>query len=103
MNAPREATPVMQWEMYGPGSIIQFCGVRSEDGYGVRISRDDTAVFAADAASGASVMTYSTQLREHLQGRGFSPKPLAARSPQMAGGPCWGPAAPLDASLLSVR
>lgn len=96
-------TPVMQWEMYGPGSTIQFCGVRDAEGYGVRITRDETMLLAAGKASASTLLSYSTRLREHLQRHGYAVKPLAARDTQYPAGPCWGPATPLDASLLSLR
>jgi hypothetical protein len=97
-------TPVMQWEMYGPGSRIQFCGHREGPGFGLRVMRDDTTVLAVDAPNVDTLLRCSSQLRGHLQQLGYAVRPLPARSSQLTGGVCWGPAAPLNSGLLdSVR
>ena len=93
-------TSVMQWEMYGPGSTIEFCGVQRQDGYGIRVMRDRVPVLMAEAENIEGLLRRSSQLREHLQQVGYAVRPLASRASQFGGGLCWGPAAPLDSSLL---
>jgi hypothetical protein len=93
-------TCIMQWEMYGPGSTIEFCGLQRQDGYGIRVMRDQVTVLTADAESIEGLLRRSSQLREHLQRAGYAVRPLASRASQFSGGLCWGPAAPLDSALL---
>ena len=100
---PDIITPVVTWEMYGPGSTIQFTGVREADGFGVTITRDDSTLIATAASDVAALLSYSALVREQLQQQGYAFRPLAARATQFLSGPCWGPGAPLDASLLSLR
>ena len=94
------AVPLMQWEMYAAGTTLQFRGLRDDGGFGIEVSRDDMTVFVAGAESLDGVLHYSTELRDRLQLRGYAVRPLASRVAQLTAGPCWGPAAPLDSSLL---
>jgi hypothetical protein len=95
---------VVEWEMYGPGSIIRFCGHRDGNAFELRVMRDDTTVVTAAATSAESLLRTSTQLRDHLHQHGYAVRPLASRASQLSAGPCWGPAAPLDSALLqSIR
>ena len=99
-----ESTPVMQWEMYGSGSAIQFWGVRDANGYGLMVMRDETTVLRAGVEDAATLLRRSSELREQLQQLGYTVRPLATRAAQLPGGPCWGPGTPLDTALLcSVR
>lgn len=93
----------MQWEMYGPGSTIEFHGLRNEDGYGLRVTRDHATLFVAAAASAASLLQRSGELRGRLQQLGYAVRPLAGRTAQMRGGVCWGPAAPLSPSFVHAN
>jgi hypothetical protein len=97
-------TNVMAWEMYGPGCSIQFSGHREGEAFGLRVTRDETTILAVAAPSVDSLLRCSTELRDQLYLLGFAAHPLTTRTTQLTGGPCWGPAAPLNAGLLqSVR
>jgi hypothetical protein len=97
---PNATPPVMQWEMYGASSIIEFRGLQDNDGYGFCVTRDEVTVLVAEAKGIEGLLRRSSQLREHLQQVGYSCRPLASRASQFGGGVCWGPAAPLDSAML---
>lgn len=93
-------TPVMHWAMYGGGAVIEFSGLRRDDGYAVSLEREATTVMSAVAPDAASLFRASSRLRERLQQLGYSSTPPEPNDATLNAGPCWGPAAPLQAVLL---
>ena len=99
MQAPN---PIMQWEMYGPGTAIAFCAVAEDSGIRVTVERDHTPLLTAAAADTTMLLRVSQELRAQLMGLGYLSKPPADRRSALEGGPCWGPAAPLQSSLIET-
>ena len=93
---------VLEWELHGPGSHITFSASRDDDGYDLVMKRDDAVVLADVAADSDSLLQKSSRLRSHLQQLGYAAKPAATGEWQLAGGVCWGPAQPMDSSLLEL-
>jgi hypothetical protein len=91
---------VLQWEMYGPGTAVAFCAIAEEHGFRVILERDRASVLTGTAGDTETLIRMSQELRSQLQQLGYAPKPLAARTALLGGGPCWGPAAPLDSRLI---
>lgn len=90
----------MQWQMYGPGTVMAFSAVADTEGIRVMLERDFAPVISGDAADTAALLRVSQDLRAQLFERGYTATPLAGRAAILGGGPCWGPAAPLDCSLI---
>jgi hypothetical protein len=93
---------VLQWEMHASGTHISFIAQRSGEGYGLLVKRDDAVLMSDIASDGTVLFRKSQELRAALHGIGFAPKPLAARTSQLQGGICWGPAAPLNMSIVNA-
>jgi hypothetical protein len=93
-------TQVMQWQMYAPGTVMAFSAIADTKGIRVMLERDCAPVISADAADTTVLLRVSKELRTQLLQRGFTATPLAERAAVLGGGPCWGPAAPLDCSLI---
>ena len=94
---------VLHWAMHGGGTFISFAARRVEHGYGMVLTGDDDALLISDtAADGASLLEKSQNLRAALREIGYSPTPTASRTSHLPGGVCWGPAAPLKASVLQA-
>lgn len=93
---------LIQWEMYHRGSVVEFRGVREPNGYELQIVRDEQVLATDVAPDAATLLRKSSELRERLQQLGFGAKPDPVRASQLVGGPCWGPATPLQSSLLEA-
>jgi hypothetical protein len=94
---------VLQWQMHSGDTFISFAAQRTEIGYGMVVKRDHDALLISDtAADGAALLEKSQSLRAVLREMGYSPKPGAFRSSHLPGGLCWGPATPLNASVLQA-
>lgn len=93
---------VLQWEMHASGTHISFIAQRSEQGYGLLVKRDDAVVMSDIASDGTVLLRKSQELRARLHEIGYAPKPPAARTSQLVGGICWGPAAPLNLSIVAA-
>jgi hypothetical protein len=93
---------VFEWGMHAPGTSLQFAARRNENAYEVVIQHDETVVMTYRVPDGGTVLRKSQELRSQLQRLGYSPKPRALREPAFSGGPCWGPAQPLESSILQV-
>jgi hypothetical protein len=94
--------PIMQWEMYAPGTAIAFSAVAEGQGIRVTLERDNTAILTGAAADTTMLLRVSQDLRTQLQGLGYVVKRPADRLSALEGGPCWGPAAPLQSSLIET-
>ena len=94
--------PMMQWEMYAPGTAIAFSAIAEETGIRVVLQRDNEQILTGAAADTTMLLRVSQQLRAQLQGLGYVSKPPAERLSVLEGGPCWGPAAPLQSSLIET-
>ena len=92
--------PLMQWEMYGPSTALQFLALRVDDGYSLTVTRDHSLVMSAFAETGESLLRKSAGLRDHLRELGYAAKPLPSRAVQLPGGLCWGPSSALASSML---
>jgi hypothetical protein len=94
--------PIMQWEMYAPGTAIAFSAVPEGQGIRVTLERDNAAILSGAAADTTMLLRVSQELRAQLQGLGYVAKRPADRLSALEGGPCWGPAAPLQSSLIET-
>jgi hypothetical protein len=94
--------PMMQWEMYAPGTAIAFSAVADGSGIRVMLQRDEMEILSGAAADTTMLLRVSQELRAQLMGLGYVSKPLAERASALEGGPCWGPAAPLHSSLIDT-
>ena len=94
--------PMMQWEMYAPGTAIAFSAVAEETGIRVVLQRDNENILTGAAADTTTLLRVSQELRAQLQGLGYAAKPPAERRSALGGGPCWGPATPLQSSLIET-
>lgn len=92
--------PVMQWEMYAPGTAVAFSAIADESGIRIVLERDKAPVLTGAAADTAMLFRMSKDLRDQLGLAGYMAKPLAEDAALMGGGPCWGPASPLCSSLI---
>jgi hypothetical protein len=92
----------LQWEMHGDGTYVSFIAQRSEEGYGLVVKRDDTVVISDVATNATALFRKSQGVRAALQAIGYAPKPAASRTSQLLGGICWGPAAPLNLSIIDA-
>jgi hypothetical protein len=93
---------MMQWEMYAPGTAIAFSAVADDAGIRVTLQRDNENILTGAAADTTMLFRVSQELRAQLQGLGYVAKPPAGRMTALEGGPCWGPAAPLQSSLIET-
>jgi hypothetical protein len=93
---------VLQWEMHAGGTYISFIAERSEQGYGLTVKRDDAVVMSDVARDGTVLFRKSQELRAALHEIGYTAKPPAVRTSQLLGGICWGPAAPLNLSIVNA-
>jgi hypothetical protein len=94
--------PMMQWEMYAPGTAIAFSAVAEDSGIRVTLERDNERLLTGAASDTATLLRVSQELRAQLRGLGYVAKPPADRGSALEGGPCWGPAAPLQSSLIET-
>ena len=95
-------TQVLQWEMYGRGTAVAFSAYREESGFEIVLRRDDELLVTTRVAESQALLKQSSDLREYLQRLGFAPKPSEPRASHLTGGVCWGPAAPLQSSIVSA-
>lgn len=93
--------PIMHWEMYAPGTAIAFSAVAEPGGIRVMLERDERPLLNSPAFDMPMMFRLSQDLRAQLTVLGFVAKPLATCVSVLEGGPCWGPAAPLQASLFA--
>ena len=93
---------VLRWELYGRGTALEFLAVRGAGGFELLIKRDDDVVLSTRAADADTVLRKSSELRERLQQLGFEAKPTALRTSHLSGGVCWGPAAPIQSSIVDA-
>jgi hypothetical protein len=96
------ADHVLQWDMHAPGTRLHFAARRAADAYQVIINKDDAVLMTYDVADGGSLLRKSQEIREQLQRLGYSRTPTAVRAPHASGGICWGPAQPLESSIMSI-
>ena len=93
---------MMQWEMYAPGTAIAFCAFAEERGIRVTLQRDSTPILSGAAADTTLLLRLSQKLRAQLQELGYVATPPTGARSALEGGPCWGPAAPLQSSLIDT-
>ena len=92
---------VLEWEMQGGGSAVQFVAARDGDGYALTLSKDGSLALSGIAPDGPTLLRKSQELRSALQQMGYAPARAGEQTPHLAGGPCWGPA-PFQPTLLPV-
>lgn len=97
-----QSAPVLQWEMYGLGSAVQFSALRDEEGYGLVVKRDKKLLVRCAVSDVSGMLLKSSHLREHLQKLGFATMPTESYDSELGGGLTWGPAAPLDSSVVQA-
>ena len=92
--------PIMQWEMYAPGTAIVFSAVAEESGIRVMLERDQTTILTGAAADTTMLLRVSQELRAQLKGLGYAVTRPADRPSAFEDGPCRGAASPLQTSLI---
>ena len=92
----------LQWEMYGRGTAVEFQALRAPSGFELLVRRDNDVLLRTLAADAHAVLRKSSDLRSRLQELGFAAKPTAPRTSHLTGGVCWGPAAPLQSSIVDA-
>ena len=92
--------PIMQWEMYAQGTAIVFSAVAEDTGIRVMLERDALPILTGAAPDTATLLRVSQELRAQLKGQGYAVKRPADRVSALEGGPCWGPASPLQPCLI---
>jgi hypothetical protein len=96
------AEHVLEWNMHAPGTSLHFTARRAADAYQVTINKDDAVLVTYDVADAGRLLQKSQELREQLQRLGYSRTPMPVRVPHASGGICWGPAQPLETSIVAV-
>jgi hypothetical protein len=87
--------------MHGADTFVSFRARRTERGFGVFVTRDgDTLLISDTAADGAALFRRSQDLRAAFRDIGFTSTQAARRASHLNGGVCWGPAAPVAATVL---
>lgn len=102
LHHTHDSTPAMHWRMFGPGATVEFCGLRSADGYAMSVKRETDTVMTALAPDAPALLRASSLLRERLQQLGYSTTPPATRAAVLQAGPCWGPATPLQPIIIET-
>ena len=97
-----QAVPMFQWQMYGPGSAVEFSASRNEAGYGLVVTRNQELLVSCAVSDVPAMFLKSSHLREHLQRLGFAATPAGEFESQLGGGVSWGPASPLDSSVVAA-
>lgn len=97
-----ETQNALQWEMYGSGTAVEFQALRGTTGFELLVRRDNDVLLTTQAPDAHAVLRKSSELRGRLQELGFQPKPTAARTSHLTGGVCWGPAAPIQSSIVDA-
>ena len=97
-----ESSHVLDWQMYGPHTALAFSASLDANGYRVTLTREETVLFSGALDDSATLFRVSADIRERLQQLGYRPHSLPQTAPVLAGGPCWGPAAPIHSSLVSA-
>jgi hypothetical protein len=93
---------VLEWDMHAPGTSLHFAARRAADAYEVVINKDDAVLMTYDVADGGSLLRKSHEMRQQLQRLGYSTTPMPVRAPHASGGICWGPAQPLESSVMEI-
>jgi hypothetical protein len=93
---------LLYWELYGPHTEVVLNGDLNDEGYCLTLQRDGEPVCCLPLIDRHALLRLSSELRSHFQHAGYRTQPLPDRTPVLVGGPCWGPAAPIHASLVSV-
>lgn len=95
-----ETSHALRWEMYGVETIVSFSATATENGFHMTLERDNAPIISATAADSTMLFRVSKDLRNRLNHLGFGSQPDVRRAAGLRGGVCWGPAEPLDASLI---
>ena len=91
---------VLRWDMYGAGTAVAFRAMRLDDRYELSVSRGEDLLAMSHTEDGETMLRRSSALRECLREIGFAPKPDGQRTSHLSGGVCWGPAAPIQSSVV---
>lgn len=94
-------TSALQWEMYGPGTAVEFFALRDHDGYGLQVSCAGEMLLSDIVPDVPTLFRKSSEIRSQLAKLGFAGKPSEATAGDMGGGICWGPA-PLQSSIAEA-
>lgn len=92
----------LSWEMYGVETIVSFSATATDDGFHVTLERDNAPLITGKASDSAMLLRVSKDLRQRLNHLGYVSQPEVSERRTRPGGLCWGPAAPLDASLITT-
>jgi hypothetical protein len=86
--------------MYGVDTTMSFSAQTDGEGFQITLARDNAALISGMAADMTMLFRMSQDLRNRLNDLGYKSQPQTSRLAGLAGGLCWGPASPLDASLI---
>jgi dienelactone hydrolase len=92
-------TPLLHWEMYGPGTSVSLQGSRQGDAFELTVKRGDTSILTTRVDDSSTLLRRSTAFREWLQQQGYATHPPMRT---LGGGLCWGPETPLGISMLAA-
>lgn len=91
----------LHWEMYGVETVLSFSAMTTADGFQMTLERDHAPVITGRAADPAVLFRVSADLRQRLNQLGYESQPQTCPVVALCGGLAWGPASPLDASLIT--
>lgn len=94
-------TSALQWEMYGPGTAVEFFALRDDEGFGLQVSCAGEMLLSDLAPDVPTLFRKSSQIRSQLAKLGFAGMPSSPGAPDLDGGVCWGPAS-LQSSLTEA-
>jgi len=95
-------TKTLEWEMHGVSTEVRIMAARARRGYDIVVEKDGDTVLTDVAPDGTALLRTSQELRARLQQLGYVPKPVPWRAPHLTGGVCWGPARPLEGSVVEA-
>jgi hypothetical protein len=89
----------LSWSLNRPGSEVVFKAKVALGGYSITVSRDGVELVNEQTCDAASLMRRSSELREGFQRLGYTAL-AQEEDAALVAGPCWGPGAPLPASVI---
>lgn len=102
MQCTMHSDHILRWELYGRETAVEFLAVRGVGGFELLVKKDDSVVLSTLAGDTDTLLRQSSELRGRLLQLGFECKPRGARSSHLTGGVCWGPAAPIQSSIVDA-
>jgi hypothetical protein len=89
------------WNLYRPGSELEFRAEVASQGYAIAITRDGVGLVYEQTCDVASLLRRSTELRESFQRLGGYTTLPHEEDAALLAGPCWGPGTPVPAGAIA--